>query len=133
MGQRGFAPAPVALKVLKGETRPSRLAGAPQPQDPPDLPPDLSPEAAAVWVRVLENIAVSSHIGPGHAETFRQYCEVTAAANAMQPKGSKEWRELVNIHRQLARELCLTPATGAGLQGVNAPKSKLDKYVPRAG
>ena len=133
MGQRGRAPAPVALQLLKGETRPSRLNRAPDVQEPPIMPSDLSPEVAAVWRRVLESIAVSSHIGRSHAETFRQYCEITAAANAMQPKGSKEWRDLVNLHRQLARELCLTPATGAHLQGTAAPKSKLDKYVGRTG
>jgi phage terminase small subunit len=129
MGQRGKAPEPTALKVLRGETRPSRLATAPAPQDPPDKPDDLKPNAGRVWDRVLAAIAVSSHIGPSHAESFRQYCEVTAAMNEMQPKGSKEWRELANIHRQLARELCLTPATSAGLIKKSQPARKLDKYL----
>ena len=47
----------------------------------------------------------------------------------MKPKGSKEWRELVNVNRQLARELCLTPATGAHLGKVATPERKLDKYL----
>lgn len=129
MGQRGPQPAPVALQLLKGETRPSRLAKAPQPQDAPTKPDDLDAAAARVWDRVLEATALTRHIGPGHAETFRQYCETTATMNAMRPKGSKEWRELASLHHQLARGLCLTPATGAGLKGTAAPGRKLDKYI----
>ncbi len=129
MGQRGKAPAPVALKVLKGETRPSRLNIAPKPVDPPTRPDDLDPAVAAVWDRVLEATAHTAHIGQSHAETFRHYCEVTVTVNAMQPKGSKEWRELVNVHRQLARELCLTPATGGHLAGKVTSDRKLDRFT----
>jgi hypothetical protein len=126
MGQRGPAPEPVALKVLKGETRPSQLGKAPEPLDPPKKPASLSAEAGEVWDRIL---SVTDHIGERYAETFRQYCEATAAVNIWQPKGTKEWRELVNVHRQLARELCLTPATGAALAKPKAPESKLSKYL----
>jgi hypothetical protein len=126
VGQRGFAPAPVALKVLKGETRPSRLGNSPGPVDPPAKPAALSAEATEVWDRIL---SVTDHIGERYVETFRQFCETTATMNAMQPKGSKEWRELANLHRQLARELCLTPATGAALAKPKAPERKLDKYL----
>lgn len=129
MGQRGPAPAPVALQVLKGETRPSRLNKAPGPQDPPEKPADLDEKAAKVWDSVLIATEHTRHIGPMHAETFRHYCEVTAAMNAMRPKGSKEWRELANVHRALARELCLTPATGAGLPSAKRTERKLDKYL----
>lgn len=115
MGQRGPAPQPARLHVLKGETRPSRLKGTPQPQEPPAKPDDLSVAASRVWDRVLAATAFTAHIGPAHAETFRDYCEVTAAANAMRPKGSREWQALVKLHTHLARELCLTPATGGSL------------------
>ena len=129
MGQRGPAPEPRALRVLKGETRPSQLKDAPGPQDPPVQPDDLSPEAARLWVGVLASTADTAHIGASHAQTLRAFCETAAAANAMKPKGSKEWRELVNANRQLARELCLTPATSGGLVRKNRPASKLDKYL----
>lgn len=128
MGQRGPAPQPAVLRVLKGETRPSQVGRAPKPQEPPDKPDDLSPAAAKVWDRIVEATAHTRHIGQSHADTFRAYCEVTAAANAMQPKGSKEWRELVNTHRQLARELCLTPATGGHLAGKVSTERKLDRF-----
>lgn len=130
MGQRGFAPAPTSLKVLRGETRPSRLGSSPDPTDPPVKPDDLTIGGAAVWDRIL---AVTDHIGDRYADTFRLYCETTAAINAMTSVGlgpqTKEWRELANVHRQLARELCLTPATGAALAKPKAPERKLDKYI----
>ena len=127
MGQRGPAPAPVPLKILKGETRPSRLAFAPGPVAPP-AKPVLTREAEEVWDRIL---SCTDHIGDPHAEVFRQFCETAATANAMMPKGSKEWREVVLVNLRLARELCLTPATGAHLSHGKAPERKLDKY--RAG
>jgi hypothetical protein len=112
---------------LKGETRPSQLAGAPKSQIPPVQPVDLTEEAAKVWIRIL---GATEHIGEHHADTLRHYCETTAAMAAMKPKGTKEWRELANVHRQLARELCLTPATGANLgQSRKEPERKLAKYV----
>ena len=126
MGQRGPAPEPVALKLLKGETRPSQQITSPGPMDPPAKPDDMGEVAGRVWDRLL---AVTDHIGERYSETFRQYCETTATMNAMRPKGSKEWRELANVHRQLARELCLTPATGASLTKPKAPERKLDRYV----
>lgn len=126
MGQRGPAPAPISLKVLKGTTRKDRDVTSPGPQDPPAKPDDIGEGAGKVWDRLL---AVTDHIGEVHAETFRQFCETAAAANAMRPKGTKEWRELVNANRQLARELCLTPATGASLGRTKAPERKLDKYL----
>lgn len=130
MGQRGPAPAPIALKVLKGETRPSQLKNAPGAVDPPTKPTDLEPAAAKVWDRIL---GVTDHIGERYVETFRQFCETTATMNAMRPKGSKEWRELANLHRQLARELCLTPATGASLSKPTPAANPLDKYIGRSG
>lgn len=128
MGQRGPAPDPTVLRILKGRTAPSQLKASPGPQNPPDKP-DLSPEASKVWDRVLAAVAITAHIGPGHADTFRQFCETAAALNAMQPKGSKEWRELVLINLRLARELCLTPATGGHLASVAIPERKLARYT----
>lgn len=126
MGQRGPAPAPVALKVLRGTTRKDRDVVSPGPMAPPKKPTDLDAAAGHVWDRIL---AVTDHIGERYVETFRQFCETTATMNAMRPKGSKEWRELANVHRQLARELCLTPATGAALTKPKAPERKLDRYL----
>lgn len=129
MGQRGPAPEPLALRVLKGETRPSQVAKSPKPQDPPTKPVGMSPAAARVWDRILTATAQTSHIGQAHAEALRQYSELTATINAMQPKGSKEWRELVLVHLRLARELCLTPATSTNLYAKPATERKLDRFI----
>ncbi len=129
MGQRGPQPQPTAMRILKGETRPSQLNKTAKPQDPPSLPSDLEPAVAGVWTRVMEATAHTAHIGQAHADIFRHYCEVTVMVNAMKPKGTKEWRELVNTHRQLARELCLTPSTGAHLAGKVTTERKLDRYT----
>jgi phage terminase small subunit len=113
--------------LLRGESRPSRTATSPKDQEPPSKPADLDAGAAAEWDRIL---GVTTHIGAAHASIFRAYCEATAAANAMKPKGSREWSNLVNLHRQLARELCLTPATGAHLVGtVKQKEDKLAKFL----
>jgi phage terminase small subunit len=115
--------------MLKGETRPSQLKDAPKPQDPPQKPQGMTPEAAEVWDRVLAAIADTRHIGQAHADTFRTYCEVTARLFAHVDPMSREWRDLANSHRQLARELCLTPATGASLVKVTASERKLDRFL----
>ena len=134
MGQRGRAPEPAALRILKGETRPSQLNTAPQPQSPPIKPPGLSTPAAVIWDRVLLATAHTSHIGPGHAEAFRQYCEATAAEVAIpeKEKGSRAWCELAALSLKYARELCLTPATGAALRA-KPNATKLDRYIARTG
>ncbi len=126
MGQRGPAPAPVALRVLRGEDHKDRLARAPQPQDAPAKPADLSPAATEVWTRIL---GCTQHIGQAHAEALRQYSELTATINAMPLKGSKEYRELVLVHLRLARELCLTPATGGNLTARKPAEDPRAKFL----
>jgi phage terminase small subunit len=129
MGQRGVAPAPAAIKILRGDHHRARIERAPQPQDPPVKPKDLTPEAARVWDRIIEATTLTSHIGQAHADTFRAYCEITARLFAHVDPMSKEWRDLANSHRQLARELCLTPATSTNLRPSAAPKDKLARFL----
>ena len=129
MGQRGPAPAPVALKVLRGEDHKARLATAPQQTDPPAKPEGMTPAASKMWDEVLAATRSSSHIGHAHAGALRQYCEVTSTLNAMQPKGSREWCNLVLVSLRLARELCLTPATGGHLSSKPTAERKLDRFI----
>lgn len=129
MGQRGRAPEPARLRILKGETRPSQLNGAPKPQDPPRKPEGMTPEASAVWDRVMAAIAPTAHIGEAHVDTLRAYCEVTARLFAYVDPSSREWRDLATSHRQLARELCLTPATGANLAVRGTAEDKLARFL----
>ena len=129
MGQRGPAPAPIALRIMRGEDHKDRLNRAPQPTDPPLKPDDLTPGAAVLWDEVIAATRSSSHIGRSHAHALRQYCEVTSTLNAMQPKGSREWCNLVLVSLRLARELCLTPATGGHLSSKPTAERKLDRFI----
>lgn len=129
MGQRGPAPAPAALKVLRGEDHKDRIAKAPASQDPPDRPSGMTPGAVKVWDAILAATAATAHIGQSHAQALRQYAELTVTINEMQPKGSKQWCDLVLVHLRLARELCLTPATSSSLYVKPVNERKLDRYV----
>lgn len=129
MGQRGPAPEPARLRILKGETRPSQLKDAPGPQEPPHKPRGMTPAASKVWDRVLAATSYTQHIGEPHADTLRTFCEVTATLQKRNDPSSKEWRDLANTQRQLARELCLTPATGANLVPQAQEEDKLAKYL----
>ena len=133
MGQRGIAPQPLELKILKGRAAPSRLTANPGVVPPPAKPADLSPAASAVWDRILEATAATSHIGQAHADTLRLFCETTATEQAMNPKGSREWQNVVLVSLRLARELCLTPATSAGLVRARTPDRAIDKYLAKPG
>ena len=58
MGQRGPVPAPTKLKLLHGETRPSRL-GPPDPQPREELPEPpgwLTPTAREIWDRTVSEL-----------------------------------------------------------------------------
>lgn len=143
MGSRGPRPIPTALKVLRGETRPSRLdRSEPQPRaGRPRLPPDLGPAATTVWRRVLREMGATGVITAVDADVLRIYCESVArylyAAGMLEASGplitaggtGARRGELVKnpLHqvvrdnavlvRALARELGLTPAARVGLRG----------------
>ena len=76
MGRRGPAPLPTAVKLLHGETRPSRLnLEEPRPAaNTPVMPANLSPAAAAVWERVLRDQAPGVILA-AHADVLRLYCD----------------------------------------------------------
>jgi P27 family predicted phage terminase small subunit len=141
MGARGPRPIPVKLKVLRGETRPSRLNRAePRPQPHrPKMPADLTQAAASVWRKVMREMGATGVITAADAEVLRAYCEACAryqfAARMLEQSGPLvrgQKGELVKnpLHqivrdnaallRSLARELGLTPATRAGMSGHQA-------------
>ena len=144
MGARGPRPTPTALKVLRGETRPSRLDRAePKPRaEPLPTPPDLGPAATEVWRRVVRGMGPTGVITGVDAESLRIYCESVAryrhAAELLDASGplitaagrGARRGELVKnpLHqivrdnavlvRAYARELGLTPAARVGLRPV---------------
>lgn len=141
VGKRGPAPQPTALKLLKGETRASRLnTDAPKPIKVNPIPPtDLGPRAREVWDRQLASMAASGWLTPVDGDALRAYCEAVeryeegarllrgSGPLVMGARGTKERPEYVRnpLHqvvrdnamliRLFARDLGFVPSGREGL------------------
>ena len=154
MGRRGPAPTPTPLRVLRGETRPSRLKPeAPAPVTGlPEAPDDLSPAARTVWQRVMRAYGATGVITEADADGLRAYCEAVVryvhAQKALEASGPlvrdahrsglvknplhQIVRDNAEMMRAWARELGLTPAARVGLRGESmAPASPMTEYLAR--
>lgn len=137
MGRRGPAPTPTKVKILRGETRPSRVNyREPIPSaDVPKMPADMDAEATAVWRRVISATGHTGVIRAPDSDGLRCYCEAvsryTQASRLYAGSGPLVRRDggLVKnpLHqvirddgdqiRLFARELGLSPSARAGLHG----------------
>ena len=132
---------PTKLKLLRGETRPSRLnRSEPKPRsNRPRMPLDMAPAATATWRRVMRDMGATGVITSADADVLRAYCESVAryqyAAGMLQQSGPlvrgqrgelvknplhQVVRDNVVLVRALARELGLTPAARTVLRGSEA-------------
>ncbi len=138
MGRRGPAPTPTKLKLLRGETRPSRVNYAePEPlRHLPERPTDLITGADAVWGRVITELGHSGTITGADRDLLRVYSEVVVRyeqASVMLAgsgpvivgarKGEIVRNPLTSIVRDLgmqlvvlARELGLSPSARSGIR-----------------
>jgi P27 family predicted phage terminase small subunit len=136
LGRRGPAPLPTKVKILRGETRPSRVNyREPIPSsDAPKMPADMDTAAKAVWRRVISAMGQLGVIRVPDSDILRCYCEaVSRYAGASRPyagSGPLVRRDggLVKnaLHqvirddgeqiRLFARELGLSPSARAGLR-----------------
>lgn len=141
MGRRGPAPAPNAVKVRNGETRPSRVNRMePLPRlGVPQMPRGMDEGAQKVWRRVLREMRGSAVILRADADVLRCYCEAVSRyqqAAELYARSSPlvtRDRELVKnpLHqvvrdnadavRLFARELGLSPSARAGLRMQQGP------------
>jgi len=134
---------PTKIKLLHGETRPSRLNHTePRPRAQlPKLPSGLGVGAAVVWRRVIREFGHAGVLTAVDSDILRAYCESVAryeSAGAMLDASGPLVRgvrghELVKnpLHqivrdnavlvRSLARELGLTPSARAGLHATPEP------------
>ena len=140
MGRRGPAPTPTALKILRGETRPSRVnRDEPRPVgELVPIPEDISPEAQAVWRRVLREFGHTGVIRGADADVMRLFCETVdryeRASQMLNQSGPlirgrdgnlvknplhQIVRDNAVLIRSLAGELGLTPAARVGLHDAN--------------
>ena len=138
MGRRGPSPAPTALKLLRGERRPSRVNyDEPKPLfHLPAKPAGLSAGAALVWERVIAELGHTGVITVADADVLRAYAEAVdryaSAAEALAASGplirGARAGELIKnpLHQivrdnamlmlALARELGTTPSARSGLR-----------------
>lgn len=81
MGRRGPPPVPTQLKLLRGETRPSRLpVNEPKPSDElPAAPGWLSPDALRVWDRTVTELGIMGMAHAADTDSLVVYC--TAVVN----------------------------------------------------
>ena len=142
MGKRGPAPSPAKLKVLRGETRPSRVNYAePEPRPGlPEKPLDLIEGAGAVWDRVVRELGHTGVITAVDTDSLRAYAEAVAryeeaarfySGPLIKGKGGELVRSpLHQIMRDnasllllFARELGLTPSARSGIRAPSQPAS----------
>lgn len=138
---------PTALKVLHGETRPSRINRAePKPRARlPIMPKGLAKRPAQVWRRVVRDYAHTGVLTAVDADALRAYCEAVAryeqAAGMLEESGPlirgarrgelvknplhQIVRDNADLMRQYARELGFTPAARTGLK-VEAEEGSAD-------
>jgi P27 family predicted phage terminase small subunit len=150
MGRRGPQPTPTKLKLLRGETRPSRInRDEPQPADnPPEEPPDLDPAAAVVWARVMREFGHTGVIKASDTDVLRAYCETVARLEESSRLLTRSGpvvkgrlgevvrnplalvvRDNTTLMMQLAGALGLTPASRTGLKAPAKapPQSALER------
>jgi P27 family predicted phage terminase small subunit len=80
MGKRGPAPVPTNLRLLHGETRPSRInRDEPKPRElSPPKPEWLSSAAAEEWDRVIPDVIAMRSARAVDASALAAYCEAVA-------------------------------------------------------
>jgi P27 family predicted phage terminase small subunit len=137
MGRRGPARAPTALRVLHGETRPSRVNDAePHPRDlPPEQPEWLSARARATWERIAPDLEAMGTVKRIDETVLAAFCEAAARMQVAyeavagtglwvrDPDGSirknpavAQARDATNDVRMLAREIGASPSARAGIR-----------------
>jgi len=152
VGRRGPSPLPTKVKLLRGETRPSRLNfHEPMPSaDIPKMPAYMADEAKVVWRRVLRDMRHTGVIRAADTDVLRAYCESVAryqyAGQLLAQSGPLvrgQRGELVKnpLHqvvrdnadglRQFARELGLSPSARVGLR--IDPEHAGDSFDPDLG
>lgn len=138
MAKPGPRPKPTALRVLEGETRPSRLNTAqPQPGVGDPAPPEhLDADALAVWHATLEQLRGMQLATPADADSLAAYCEAVVQrrrcyqlvqqtgpvvrgdrGNLVRNPAAQAWRDAAAMAHRLACEFGLTPSARAAWRG----------------
>lgn len=142
MGERGPAPKPTALRVLHGETRPSRVnANEPMPRAGlPDAPSWLEPATREVWDRTVAELAHMRVLTSADRDALVVYCQAVVhharavrevAATGLLIEGKDGYpvknpamqfvRDQAVLIKVMAGQFGLTPAARVGLTTGDAP------------
>lgn len=85
-GRKGPPPKPTALKILHGETRPSRINSAePQPgQSLVEPPEDITEEALVIWNELADDLIRTGVLKPWDSRAYADYCEAVVSSREAQ-------------------------------------------------
>jgi P27 family predicted phage terminase small subunit len=138
----GRPPKPTALKLLHGETRPSRVnPNEARPRDALPVPPEwLSDEVRAVWDRVVDELRHMRVVSAADTDALVVYCQAVVhhreAAELVNREGlllagrDGGWvkhpamqfvRDQAVLIKVMAGQFGLTPAARVGLSTGDAP------------
>lgn len=135
VGQRGRAPEPTRLKLLKGAQSKRINRNEPQPLDLPVTRPDhLSQHAAEEWDRVLPHLQAMGTVTDADVPCLAVYCEAVARwrrlaklvadsqpllhrdGNYVKNPLYSQVRDAAIEVRMFAREFGLTPSARSGIR-----------------
>jgi P27 family predicted phage terminase small subunit len=149
MGRRGPQPAPTAIKLAKGERRPSRV-NYEEPEFAPatmlDPPKDLKGVALAEWKKLCPLLTDSGVLKETDLGVLGDLCRTVgdqrlyesrarrAGANATTIGFSKMVKELRTLANVLRRELGLTPSSRSGVKapqgaGTISKNPNVERYL----
>lgn len=154
MGKRGPRPTPTNLRLLSGETRPSRLNAdeAAPPEGKVTCPADLSAEARKVWRRLAPSLIQRGLLTVWDRESFAVFCEAVVTwrrASDMMGKAilvtglhgglvknpaHQVARDSAAVIRAFAQEFGLTPSARSAIKvGLGADDDDLAGILSRSG
>ena len=149
MGRRGPAPAPIAIKLAKGESRPSRVNyDAPQLRPPDSVAPPRGLDGAGLteWNRHAPQLVESGVLTGPDLGAFEDYCRALSELRRFEARAKRVGTELaitkgiqgavIKLRQQVnqLRQQCgLTPSSRSAVRAASPrkPSSSLaaDKYL----
>jgi len=148
MGRRGFPPAPAAVKLAKGERRPSRVNYLEPELDPPQSvtpPAGLAGAGLHEWKRLAPELLERGVLRAADLTAFEDYCRALSDLRRFEQKARQAGPELSLVKKfaatviklrqqcnQLRQQCGLTPASRPTVKvakGQSPAAASLDRYL----
>ncbi len=144
MGERGPAPKPTALRLLHGETKPSRVGKRePMPRSALPVMPEWLPEKVqVVWRRTVDELAHMHIVTAADGDALAVYCQAVVhyedacrlvntagmlirgrLGEVVKNPAMQFVRDQGLLIKVMAGQFGLTPAARVGLEAGEAPES----------